>query len=381
VINGDKAAKERYQEIETDFLNQFLPEEDFGNAMGFYEIQIDNLYGNREDYKFLQKVKASDIIKDEYLKREISMLYNYYLHYQMSPKLNEVITEKHSAMVKQFRNYAFPIWGDTLSQIYAMRKRRGLFDVDSIKEISYGICAIGDTIMPGFKQLIKYRNKMARSLGYKNYYELELESSDQNPATIQKLIDTLEILTREPYRDWMGKAKNKLSEIYHIPEDSVSYWHFYGSSVRGMRDPYPEMDSVDYLARTVSFFRGINIPVDSIVDRSIISFSPKNNNHYSFFMPFDNNKDGRVYVNTENSFVSLYYMFHELGHAVHDEYVDESIPYLLRDFNLGLTEGVAMFFDGLLDEPRFLYEMGFIDSAVLEKRLKSYAQYKRKAEI
>ena len=50
-------------------------------------------------------------------------------------------------------------------------------------------------------------------------------------------------------------------------------------------------------------------------------------------------------------------MLHELGHATYDKYIDQTLPFLLRDAaNQFTTEGIAMLFGGFASNVNWMKE-------------------------
>ena len=80
---------------------------------------------------------------------------------------------------------------------------------------------------------------------------------------------------------------------------------------------------------------------------------------HAFSTDIDREGDVRVLANVVPGHEWLETMLHELGHAAYSKNIPRSVPYVLRIESHALTtEGVAMMFERLAGDPRWLRAMG-----------------------
>lgn len=374
---GDETAYQQFQETEHDFLRKQLPRTDFNEAMSFYESQLTNLYGGQEDYLFLKKIRDAGVIKDTLLYRQVVALHNYYLNYQIKGKENRKILILDSEIREKYLNYTIDIDGEPYTMRSARNYMRKISDADSLRKIYLDMMSVGDSIKQDFVKIVKLRNNIAENLGYKNYYYMMLDRYEQKPAIIEKLLDSLEVITREPYREYINKTKQKLAKCYNVEVLELRPWHYWGNVPDDEKDFLPRNDSSDYLRITKSFFKSIDLPVDDILERGEVTFTENNKKHYSFFMNVDYQGDVRILVNTVNEYPSLFVMFHELGHALYEDNVSPSLPYLLRGTNYGMTEGIATYFHTMHTDPVWMLEQDLVSTKEFEAVQGRYLAWKK----
>ena len=100
-----------------------------------------------------------------------------------------------------------------------------------------------------------------------------------------------------------------------------------------------ERKDVVELARET--YRGIGIDTAAILDRS--DLYPRDGKcQHAFCIDVDREGDVRVLANVEHDRYWADTMLHELGHGAYDLGFDPSLPWLLRDCHLTMTEGIAI---------------------------------------
>jgi len=73
-------------------------------------------------------------------------------------------------------------------------------------------------------ELVKMRNKLAKQLGFKNYYSMSLELGEQDEKEIINIFSELKQLTDEPFKKLKNEIDEKLSERYRTKE--LKPWHY-----------------------------------------------------------------------------------------------------------------------------------------------------------
>ena len=64
---------------------------------------------------------------------------------------------------------------------------------------------------PKLKELVKLRNQVATKLGFRDYYALRIEESEQDETQLLKLFDELDALTREPFLKHKAEVDRRLA--------------------------------------------------------------------------------------------------------------------------------------------------------------------------
>jgi peptidyl-dipeptidase A len=143
-------------------------------------------------------------------------------------------------------------------------------------------------------------------------------------------------------------------------------------------DVYYQGKSIEKLSK--DFFRGIDLPVESILKNSDL-YERQDKNPHGFCTDIDRRGDVRILCNIKDNEYWMEVTLHELGHAVYSKYHDPKVPYLLRQPPQSFTtEAIAMFFGRLSRNAAWMQQMLELSDQQrrdIEKVSDRYAQLKQ----
>ena len=129
------------------------------------------------------------------------------------------------------------------------------------------------------------------------------------------------------------------------------------------------------------FYRGIGLPVDDVLKRSDLYERPGKNQH-AFCTSINRAADVRTLCNIKPTSEWMQTALHELGHAVYDLHVNRRLPYNLREpAQAFTTEGVAMLFGALGENPSWLVACLGADKAQVERLAGAIRQQRRRQQL
>jgi oligoendopeptidase F len=239
---------------------------------------------------------------------------------------------------------------------------------EAMRKAAYeALLSIGPFILDnGFIEIIKERNKLARSQGYEDYYDYKVQRTEHmTKKELFALLDDLEVRTREANkRSVEAFAKEK-------GEQAIQPWNFKyyrGGDIEAKKDPY--LPFADGLERWVHSFaamgiryRGAKLTLD-LVDRkgkyeNGFMHGPvpswyKNGAWVPATINFTANAiPNRVGSGSE----ALNTLFHEGGHAAHFSNIQMNAPCYGQEFaptSVAYAETQSMFLDSLLGDADWL---------------------------
>jgi peptidyl-dipeptidase A len=223
---------------------------------------------------------------------------------------------------------------------------------------------VGLVVLADLKELVKLRNQAARKLGFRNYYEMQLQLGEQTPAQVIRLFDELYDLTKDPFRAAKAEIDAKLAANCGITVAELRPWHYQD---RFFQEP-PAIDETnldalyakaDILKLARDFYAGIGLPIDTVLARSDIYEKPGKNPH-GFMTDIDREGDVRVLLNVVPNEYWMDTTLHELGHATYGTpNIPSSLPYLVRTAAHALTtEGLATMMGALPLSADWMQAMG-----------------------
>jgi peptidyl-dipeptidase A len=349
------------------------------------EFEIRQIYTNAEEFALLKGIKESGEVKNPTLARQLDELYNAYLEHQVEPELLKRIVNLGTEIEKNFSTFRGTIGGEkvTTNQIKEILKT----EMGPLKRKEAWLASkqVGPVVAADLIRLVKLRNEAARKVGFDNYHTLSLTIAEQDVKELDRIFDELYELTNEPFAKLKSDLDRILAAKYGVAVMELAPWHYHDPFFQETPlvydvdlDVYYEDKDVKKLA--VKFYGGLDLPVESILERSDL-YERDGKNPHAFCTDIDKEGDVRILCNLKNNEQWMETILHELGHAVYDKYQNPKVPYLLREpTHIFTTEAIAMFFGRLSRNAVWMQQMlGLSDEqrAEIEKVSSKYAQLKQ----
>jgi peptidyl-dipeptidase A len=225
---------------------------------------------------------------------------------------------------------------------------------------------IGPKIEKDLKELVKLRNQAATKLGFKNYHAMMLHLNEQDSDEIIKLFDTLDELTRGPFKSAKEEIDGLLVKRYKLDAGKLMPWHYQDPFFQEAPSVFAaDIDapfkSADLIKMVQDFYAGIGLPINRVVAQSDLYEKPGKSPH-AFCTDINREGDVRVLANVVPNAYWAGTLLHEFGHSVYttnNDDIPRTLPYVLRlEAHILTTEGVAMMFERLAKKRDFLERMG-----------------------
>jgi len=335
-------------------------------------IKLAGIYSNKEDFAILKEIKESGAIKDTLLNRELVVIYNSYLGAQVdTAKLNAVI-KLQTAVEQKFSNYRAEVAGKKITDNEVediLKTSTNSIDLEKAWE---GHKCIGPVVAGDIINLVKKRNEIAKELGFNNYHEMSLKLSEQDPAEISSLFDELDNLTRDAFIGLKGEIDDYLAKRDKVKKEDLMPWHYQNRYFQEAPaiysvdlDKYYKGKNIEKL--TTDYYNSIGLDVAGMMAKSDLYEKPGKNQH-AYCIDIDNLGDVRVLCNIKPNASWMGTMLHEFGHANYDKYIDEKLPFCLRNpAHTFTTEAIAMFFGRMSSNAKFLVDMKLTNEADARK--------------
>ncbi len=317
------------------------------------QIEYKDILSSKAEFKQLKKLKKAKY-KDPLVKRQLDLLYLMYLENQIDPKLAEDLVRAGTKLEKKFYTYRATIDGVKVSDNEVDEILKKSKDLRERKKAWNASKQIGKAVSEDLVALVKLRNRAAKSLGFKNYYQMGLELQEQNEKDLFALLDSLARLTDKPYRDLKTEIDRSLAKRFKIEVKDMKPWHYEDVFFQGAPQIYDvDLDkyfkNLNVVKLTNDYYKSVGLDASDIIKRSDL-YERKGKQQHAYCIHIDRRGDVRVLANVESNHRWTGTMLHELGHGVYDKYLGEDLPYILREpahiFN---TEGIAMMFGRLAD--------------------------------
>ena len=253
---------------------------------------------------------------------------------------------------------------------------------------------IGAFVVEKFCEIIKLRNRLARRLGYIDYYDMKVQQAEgMSKAELFVVLDDLEVKTRPV----MVKARETLAKEKGpealLPENMGYYL---SGDVTKLKDPFfPFQTAVDVWARS---FAGMGIKYRGATMRLDLCDRPgKYSNGFCHWpQPAWQSVDG--WVPSTANFTSLASpsqvgsgltaittLMHEAGHAAHFANVLQGSPLFSQErapTSVAYAENQSMFLDSLVGDAAWIGRYGYsvagevLPWSILEQDIRATHNYK-----
>lgn len=335
-------------------------------------IQLTKIFSDKESFAILKKIKESGTITDEIQKRQLDVMYNAYLGNQVDTTLLNDVIKLQTAIEKKYSNFRADVDGKKLSDNEVEEILKTSSNSTELQKAWEGHKAIGPVVAQDIINLVKKRNEIAKQLGFANYHEMSLKLSEQDPAEVSSLFDELDNMTRESFAGLKTEIDAFLSVKDKVKPEDLMPWHYQNRFFQEA----PAIYSVDldkcYKNQnieklTTDYFSSIGMDISDMISNSDLYEKPGKNQH-AYCIDIDNLGDVRVLCNIKPNSNWMGTMLHEFGHATYDKYIDQQLPYVLRNpAHTFTTEAIAMFFGRMSSNADFLVKMNLTDTADAKK--------------
>ncbi len=346
----DQAYRPLSIESNTAYWNASISgkDEDY-NKVELLSNKMSGFFSSKEDYTTLKKIKESKSLTDPILKRELNVLYNAYLSHQFDTNKLNAINKLQVEIEQKYSNYRAEVNGKKLTDNDVEDVLHTSTNSEELKAAWMAHKKIGPVVAADIIRLVKMRNEQAKSLGFKNFHEMSLQLSEQNPKDIEKIFNELDSLTRKTFKKLKGEIDTYFAKRYVIKTEELMPWHYQNRYFQEAPKIYQlDVDTyykkADLVELTKKYYDGIGLNIDGLVAKSDLFEKPGKNQH-AYCIDIDNEGDVRVLCNVKPNANWMGTMLHEFGHAVYDKYISTKLPFVLREpAHTFTTEAIAMMF-------------------------------------
>jgi peptidyl-dipeptidase A len=323
------------------------------------EDALVELHSDRETFKKLEAWKEGGRFADRALKRQLEVMYNAFLPGQADTELRKRIVEIELAIEQTFNTHRSLVGGKSLTENEVRRILSESCETDQVKEAWTGYMQVGAKVDKKLREVVGLRNRMARQLGFRDFFAMSLALGEVEEADLDRLFDELDDLTRAPFAALKQKIDPAMAARFGIKPTDLRPWHFgdlFFQEVPGLEEV--NLDEVyqdqDIIAAAKAYYAGMGLPVDDILQRSDLYERPGKTPH-AFAADLDRTGDIRILCNLKPNLYWTDTLLHELGHAVYDKYINPELPFILRTPAHSITtEGYAMMMGAMAKNEEFL---------------------------
>lgn len=310
------------------------------------DTELRMLFNDAEVYNNLLAWDGDASLTDPLLKRQLNILIRSFKQNRIDPALLKEIAEKESELLLSYANFRPQLDGKALTENEIRAILKNETSSEKRKKAWQASKDIGDFLAPQILNLVALRNKAAHSLGYSDYFTMQLELQEVDPSWLMKILNDLAVNSDEAYSRLVDEVEQRQCRRFGVSSHALGPWAW--SEPFCQEDPLDsaELDElvrgVDLLDISVKFYERMGIDVLPILKRSDMDERPGKNQH-AFCINIDREEDIRTLNNVKETLKWLETLLHEFGHAIYEMGFDSSLPWLLREPpHMITTEAMAL---------------------------------------
>lgn len=347
-------------------------------------LALKSLHSDPKKFKEIKTLLQNRAYLDPLVVRSLEIAHLQFKANQMPADMLKKLVEESSKIEQIFNTYRGKLDGKKLSNNALLSRLRKSRSSRTRRKIWWALKQVGDQVGPKLVALAKLRNKAARQMGYKNFWEMKIRLQDHDPKKIMTVFAELEKLTTAPFEKMKRRLDKTLARKFRTRPDRLMPWHYDNpffqapppSNKVDLDIFYKDKNKKEIVDIAADFYRDIGMDIDDIIQRSDL-YERAGKDQHAFCISIDRKGDVRTLLNIKPTADWMDTMLHEQGHAVYYKYIDSKLPFVLREAaHIFTTEAVAMLFGALAKNPRWLIDyakappkkVAKLKAAILEQR-------------
>lgn len=292
------------------------------------------------------------------VRRQLDLLHDAFLPHQVPESLRTRLTELEASVESRFSRHRGVVGGVAVGDNEIKRILRTSDDEAERREAWEASKTVGAEVADDVRRLARLRNEIAHTLGYRDWFQLSVATSELDEARLLATLEETDRLTAEPFGRWKAALDESLAARFACSTAELRPWHygdpfFQEVPADGGVDLDPVFAGQDVVALARRTYDGLGLDVATIVEASDL-YPREGKCQHAFCIDVDREGDVRMLCNVEHDRYWAETMLHELGHGVYDVGVDPALPWLLRTMHLVATEGIAILMGRLAGDPAWL---------------------------
>lgn len=353
------------------------------------DLALKSLHADHTRYEVVKKLLLERDALDSTTARSLEVAELVFRGNQLPQEMLERLTRASTEIEQLFNTFRADLDGEKLSNNQLLEQLASERDTGRRARIWQALKDVGQVVGPKLVALAKLRNEAARSLGFANYWQMQVRLQEHDPAQLIGMFDELERLTDEPFRQMKAKLDSELAARFGIKPEEVMPWHYDNpffqdappSAEVDLDDLYKHLNQNQVVEIAKKYYRDIGLPIDDIVQRSDF-FEREGKDQHAFCISINRKDDVRMLLNIKPTANWMGTMLHEAGHAVYYKFINRDLPHNLREAaHIFTTEAVAMLFGAYSSDPDWMVRYAGVTPELVEPARKAIHEQRRREQL
>jgi peptidyl-dipeptidase A len=326
------------------------------------ETQLRRYLSSKSRYAQIVELRDDPELRDPQLRRQLELLALEHRPNLLSEDAIADLVRRSNDIQSEFFNFRSHLNGERVTNNEILHILRTEKDVTQRKAAWEASKQIAPLIADRLRDLVIRRNDAARSLGFRDYYAMQLQLHEIDERQLFRVFDELKRQTDGPFKLAKADVDARLAARFDTEPGALRPWHY--------EDPFFQETPLAEELGLDAYFRGrdlveiadryyedIGLPLRDVLDRSDLFERPGKDQH-AYCSDIDREGDVRILCNVRDDDRWMGIILHELGHAAYDKFIPRELPWILREpAHIASTEAIAMFMD------RLIYDIDWLEKA------------------
>lgn len=339
------------------------------------EIQYFSLFKDSKAYHRIKEWEKNDQLKDPELKRQLTLLLLEFKKNSIPQDIQHAIANKESEIELCYANFRPELEGKSVSENEIREILKQELDPEKRERAWTASKLIGEVLAPQILELVILRNQAAQSIGYNDFFQMQLELQEVDEDWLFNILDELHSRSEAAYDALINEIETHQSLRFNVDRKQLGPWAW--NEPFGQENPIDitELDelmkNVDICQFGLEWYRHLGFDVEPILEQSDL-WERAGKNQHAFCVNMDRQSDIRILTNIKNTIKWMETFLHELGHAIYEDSYDHALPWLLRKPpHMATTEAMALIAGRQAYSPGTLTHLGFSENHPLVKKAKA----------
>lgn len=310
------------------------------------ETELRMLFNDKSACRKLRDWDRTPDREDPIERREVNVLLRQFIPSQIDAALLKKIAEEEASLAVQYSNFRPLLAGKEQTENDIREILKTELSPSKRKEAWNASKQIGKALAPSILKLVRLRNEAAKSLGYPDFFHMQLSLQEVDVDWLFGFLDQLAKDSEQAYLEVLEEISRDAERRFKVKEEEVGPWcwaePFCQEDPLGSKELDALVEGVDILAAAEKFYKKMGLDVSHVLKRSD-NFERPGKNQHAFCTHIDREGDVRTLNNVRPTLKWLETVLHELGHAVYELGYAKELPWLLREPpHMLTTEAMAL---------------------------------------
>lgn len=326
------------------WLLEITGSSDASDLRATLDTELRLLFNDKTTYEKLQSWQGT--LENSLLERQLNVLLRTFKRNLIQTDLLEKIAREESQLLCIYANFRPQLEGQFFSENSIREILKNESNPKRRQKAWEASKEIGNVLADPILSLVNLRNKAAESLGYADYFKMQLDLQEVDETWLFSTFDNLAEQSDEAYTETIRHIEEVQSQKFDLPKEELGPWAW--AEPFCQEDPLEnsELDALvakfDLSEKCKTFYQKMGFDVQPTLERSDLFERPGKNQH-AFCINMDRKSDVRTLNNLAPTIKWLETLLHELGHAIYELGFDEKLPWLLREPpHMLATEAIAL---------------------------------------